>query len=47
MLTKIRSYRKKRQSKSHWSTQRWYDHLMQNAMSESERNEIHTIFNRS
>lgn len=46
MLEKIKAYRKKRHDRTHWSNQRWYDHLMQNAMSESERNEIHAIFNR-
>lgn len=47
MMAKIRASLKARKSRANWSTQRWYDHLMSNAMSESERNEIHAIFNRS
>ena len=46
MINKFKAVFKARKSQDDWSNERWYNHLMATATTESERNEIHAIFNR-
>lgn len=38
--------RNKVEDRSKWSTERWYQHALDSAFTESERQEIHAIFSR-
>lgn len=38
--------RRRNEDKSQWSKERWQDHLISTAQSESERQEIYAMFSR-
>lgn len=34
-------------SRDNWSREQWYDHLLAHAYSQSEKDDIHAMFNRA